>query len=695
MPKPLSLTKIAWPAARLGELLENLARRARMLGGHERLPPPPDSLLLPEQGEALAVWLDSAAGTLGVETEPISLQYADLHRLLSAGGPAILRIPNPNSSRDPGSQILYLGLLGSRGQRLRLLGPDLRTRRVPTSALFTSLSAPLEGQLGEQVDQLLRDANTPIERRNRARQAILRDQLAPLRIDAGWLLRQPPGASLPKRFREHNLYRPAWVMMGMYFIQQLLTIASWFVIGRGIFQGHFETAWLIAWAILLLFTIPVQVIVSDAQAGLSMGAGAIFKQRLLQGALKLEPEEIRHQGLGQFLGRVMESEAVEMLALSGGFISVLSLIELGLALFILSRSPVGTITAWSLVAWIGLTIFMLWRYARASLGWSSVYREMTNDLVENMVGHRTRLVQENPGHWHDGEDIALERYIRMSEDLDQKGLQIGTLVSRGWIIVGLSGLAVAFVTQAPSASSLAIGLGGVLLAAQGLGKLAGGAQSLSSLMIAWQQVGPLFDAASRPRMLPDLSFVPPSRKKTAETAAVKQAQPLLMARDLSFRYRSEGRPVLQDCTLQIFPGDRLLLEGPSGGGKTTFGALLTGLRSPEIGLALALGLRPQNPRWRGVAQAGGDGASVPGELCVLRDFCVQPADGTSLAANPGRPGRSPAGLRRAWLRRAARAHAFRLSADAGRERLAAFAWRAQPALYRSRPAPACRPDHPR
>ena len=54
-----------------------------------------------------------------------------------------------------------------------------------------------------------------------------------------------------------------------------------------------------------------------------------------------------------------------------------------------------------------------------------------------------------------------------------------------------------------------------------------------------------------------------------------------MARDLTFRFRPQGRPVLQDCALQIFPGDRLLLEGPSGGGKTTFGAVLTGLRNPE------------------------------------------------------------------------------------------------------------------
>jgi ABC-type bacteriocin/lantibiotic exporter with double-glycine peptidase domain len=62
-----------------------------------------------------------------------------------------------------------------------------------------------------------------------------------------------------------------------------------------------------------------------------------------------------------------------------------------------------------------------------------------------------------------------------------------------------------------------------------------------------------------------------------------------MARDLVFRYRPQGRPVLQDCSLLIYPGDRILLEGPSGGGKSTLAAVLTGLRLPESGSLLLWG----------------------------------------------------------------------------------------------------------
>ncbi len=292
-----------------------------------------------------------------------------------------------------------------------------------------------------------------------------------MRIEAGWLLRLPPSAGLHNQFRQAGIYRPVWIMLVMYFIQQLLSIASWFVIGRGIFQGHFDMGWLLAWVILLLSTIPVQMIVSDAQSELSMSAGALFKQRLIQGTLKLDPEEIRHQGMGQFLNRVMESEAVEMLALSGGFTALLSVIELGLAVAILSRGAGGSLSAASLVVWVLLTLVMLWRYYQTSREWTDAYREMTNDLVEGMVGHRTRLAQEDPRHWHEDEDQELDRYLKLSENMDQRRRadqrDRHTRLDAGRPGGHCPGLRV----RQPSPQALAISLGGVLLASQGLGKL--------------------------------------------------------------------------------------------------------------------------------------------------------------------------------------------------------------------------------
>ena len=44
---------------------------------------------------------------------------------------------------------------------------------------------------------------------------------------------------------------------------------------------------------------------------MAIGGAALLRGRLLAGALSLDPETIRHQGSGQLLGRVLESEAVE------------------------------------------------------------------------------------------------------------------------------------------------------------------------------------------------------------------------------------------------------------------------------------------------------------------------------------------------------------------------------------------------
>lgn len=65
------------------------------------------------------------------------------------------------------------------------------------------------------------------------------------------------------------------------------------------------------------------------------------------------------------------------------------------------------------------------------------------------------------------------------------------------------------------------------------------------------------------------------------------------ASDVVFRYRDRGEPVLRGCSLRDGRGERLLLQGASGGGKSTLASLLVGLRTPESGLILLHGLDRQ------------------------------------------------------------------------------------------------------
>jgi ABC-type bacteriocin/lantibiotic exporter with double-glycine peptidase domain len=72
--------------------------------------------------------------------------------------------------------------------------------------------------------------------------------------------------------------------------------------------------------------------------------------------------------------------------------------------------------------------------------------------------------------------------------------------------------------------------------------------------------------------------------------AVPGRTAVLQARDLVFRYRASTAPIVNGASLEIERDSRFLLEGASGSGKTTFGALLAGLERPEAGLLLAGGL---------------------------------------------------------------------------------------------------------
>jgi ATP-binding cassette subfamily B protein len=182
-------------------------------------------------------------------------------------------------------------------------------------------------------------------------------------------------------------------------------------------------------------------------------------------------------------------------------------------------------------------------------------------------------------------------------------------VPRGWFVVALLGLAPAFLAGNRSTAALAVGIGGILLAYRAFGTLVQGLEKLTAAAIAWERVQLFWRAATRrePIGQPDLA-VAAQAGSTPEhgpagngVPAPVQGRVLLDARDLVFRYRDRGGPVLQGVTVQIRSGDRLLLEGPSGGGKSTLAALLAGARLPESGLVLFGGLDRDTlgaERWR-------------------------------------------------------------------------------------------------
>ena len=569
-----SFSNLAWPASQLGEAMNALARKSSLAADVAELPNPSRAAT-----QRLGPWIEAAAEQLGLEAEEVGALYGEVERLILTSGPALLRLPGENS---------FLAMLGHRGAKVLALAPDLKVRRIALGELRALLCREHEEPLGGEVDDLLLQAGVSRGRLDAARAALLRERLSQVWINDCWLLRLRPGASFVKQLKQARLPRLLGALAGSYALQFGLGLLAWGMLGRGLLGGQLDRGWLLAWALLLVTAVPFRLLAVVAQGRFAIGAGSLLKQRLLYGALRLEPEEVRHEGAGQMLGRVIESNAVESLALSGGFLGVVAAIELLAAVVVLGLGAAGGLHVLLLLGWGALAAGVGWRHFRQRRSWTGARLEMTNDLIERMVGHRTRLAQESPERWHDGEDQAVERYLTQSTAMDRV-VALQSVIARGWLVVALLGLGPALVAGTAAPARLAVSLGGMLLAYRALLKLAAGLTSLLSAAIAWGQVAPLSSAAARPEENgASLGLVGEPRESGKGTGAAPGA--VLEAHELTFRYRERSAPALRECSLRIEAGDRLLLEGPSGGGKSTLASLLTGLRAPESGLLLAGGL---------------------------------------------------------------------------------------------------------
>jgi ATP-binding cassette subfamily B protein len=469
-------------------------------------------------------------------------------------------------------------------------------RRVRSDEVGALLCRTTEEPLAAEVGRLLEEIGVPQRRRARARSAILEQRLGAKWIAECWSLRNPPAAALWRRARQARLAPRLALFFVSHVAQYALWLLSWWVIGEAALGGRADRGLLAAWVLLLLTTIPLRLVETWSAGLFAVGAGGLIKQRLLQGALKLEPEEIRHEGVGHLLGRVFEGDAVESLALSGGLLGVVAAVELAFGAWVLWEGAGGWLHVLLLAVWVALVITLGWVYYRRRLAWTELRLKLTHNLVEVMVGHRTRLAQEARERWHEGEDQSLENYLRLSAKMDGVATKLAALVPRGWLVLGVAALAPAYASGEASAASLAVGLGGILLVFRALGKLAESLASLAGAGVAWRKVAPLFESAARPDEAGVPSFSVNARREEEEKAAThveSETRAVAEAHDLVFRYRGREEPVLRGCSLRIEAGERLLLEGPSGGGKSTLASLLTGMRRPDSGLLLLGGLDRQ------------------------------------------------------------------------------------------------------
>jgi ATP-binding cassette, subfamily B, bacterial len=556
----MKLDRALWPPSELPHLLDAVARLARLDRRAAYLPVPPSS---PEQ---VAAWMESAGAALGLEVESLEMWGHEAEGILRSASPAL--VP---TSRG------WVGILEVKRDSAVLAAPGLTAVRVPFAELVWALSESHVPPFESEVDELLGHCGIAPGRRERARQSLLRERLRSVPIGVIWRLRTPPGAGFARQLADDGVTRRCALLVGAHAAEYLLLLASWYLLGRETLQGRLDPGWLTAWALSLAALVPFHLWTTWLQGSISIRAGGLLRQRLLEGILRMAPDEIRQDGAGRFLSSAIDAGLVESLALSGGILSLLAILELGFSTAVLAAGAGGLRQAAALGLCLAATLFLAWRYFRRRSKWTVVRLNMTHGLVERMSGHRTRLAQENPVRRHDSEDREALEYLELGAAMDSSLAWLTGLMPRAWLWLGIAVLAPAFAGSPPTQAALAISLGGILLGWQALHRLTAGLADLAGAVIAWRQVSPLFHAAEA------------VGDEGCAVGSVGGGEVVLQARDLSFHYEGRGQRVLDGVDIEIRRGDWALLEGPSGGGKSTLVSVLAGLRDAS-GLVLVNGM---------------------------------------------------------------------------------------------------------
>lgn len=557
-----------WPMDRAGEALVAVATAAKL---PMRVA---DLGTSPTEPAQLDGWLVEAGAWLGVEIEAVDTPHARVASTLAAAAPALIRVPTPEGAG-------LLAVIGATRSRVIAIDRDLRSVSLRRSDVVDALCGPSVAPVIAEVDAITDRAGLRGKARAAATSALVAERMRDRAIGGIYLLRLPPEAAPMAHARDQRFVRRGIGALVLHALAQLLWVASWWAIGRSVLGGIVSTGWLIAWGILLATSQALRVAVVWYVGRLGIDLSTWLSQRLLAGALRSDPDLLKHEGVGVALGRVLESSALHALAIGGGTQTVLAAVEVAFAGVVLGFGAGGAFHVALLAAIVALGVVATRKYLRVRRTWTTQRLELTHSLAEAMVGHATRLAQADLDALAERDDRALVRYLVTSRAVDRAQWQINVLIPRGWPVLAALGLVPALVFGTPSAGEIAAALGGILYALDGLGRLTAGATRIADAAIAWRSIAALFQtAAASPDVAPPSLALGPASAKA----------PAIDARAVSYRYAGRGAPVLVDCDLTVERGDRVLIEGPSGSGKSTLAAMLAGLRRPDSGLVLASGL---------------------------------------------------------------------------------------------------------
>lgn len=574
----MDIRTLTWPVSRLGDAIAELSRQAGLGPEVGDMTAPPLDIVDPD-GVNLGTWISWASNRIGVEACAIDTAMSGFGKLIGSAAPALLYC-------DDGQHSGFLLLLSNRKSRVRLVGPDLTIQSVDRDRFIKALTTPYEAHLAPETDRLLDHCKLPAKTRAKVRNHLMDARIGQLRIGRCWMLRSRATGRLESQVRGSRWAGQLAAMLGVLLLVYGLDVAGWGLIGNVTLNGRLDLGWLTGWCLMLASLIPLRALSGWMEQSFILQTSQMMKQRAFCGALRLDIDQFKGQGVGQLLGRVIESQALESLAFNGGLGVLVGAVELLFAIWVLALGAGGLLHVVLLLAWLGFNLTISAKYIERLKQWTTWRLKITQTLVENMLGHRTRLVQESVDRRDRQQDRDMAGYHEASQAMDEAVSPLLSIAPAGWLIIALVGLVPALLQGSATTPALAVSLGGILLASRALGSVGGGVTAVARAGIAWKQVGELFAAAARPHE-PTPYY---TAKAFDDPATGIPLGNLIDASRLTFRHAPNMPPVLNNIDLTIRHGEHILLCGDSGGGKSTLASLLAGLRQPDSGLLLLGGL---------------------------------------------------------------------------------------------------------
>jgi len=388
--------------------------------------------------------------------------------------------------------------------------------------------------------------------------------------------RTGPTTSLGQRLRQAGLMRQSVVLLGSHVLATGLYMASWVCIGSGALSGRVDPGLMLAWGLTLVSTVPLRWFSRWVEGVVALGIGGVLKERLFEGALSLDARSVRTRGVGSCLSESLETEAIAAVGASGGLQVVLALLELLTLPLLLLWGALGALESVALIGWFVLCVPLFFANLRRRARWTKLRLGATEQLVESMLAHRTRLAQEPAARWHLAEDEAIVKYGAASRRLDRSNAMLEVLPF-GYRIAACLATGPALVGGDASPERMAVSLAVILFPATALERLVFGLNKALEAWMALSVARPALDASPGP-----------APEAFASTAATEAGT--LDAGELVFTHPGRTEPILRGCSLKAGGGARVLVQGASGSGKSTLAALLAGLEAPSSGSVRVGGL---------------------------------------------------------------------------------------------------------